>query len=86
MGPLLLVFPDGSKAPLDTAATTHGRGTHDSLIDSFLSRQHVSLAPVEGVEGVVMLTNLGQNRECLNAFSHYEQLLFDHLHQLIARL
>lgn len=59
---LLLRFPDGTKAPLDAAAT-HGRGTHASLVDSFLSRQHMRMAPVEGLLDVVMLTNLGRNRE-----------------------
>jgi len=59
---LLLVFPDGSKAALD-ADSTHGRGTHTSLVDSFLSRQHMSLKRIEGLQDVVVLTNLGQNRE-----------------------
>lgn len=62
MYPLFLRFPDGTEAPFDAAAT-HGRGTHASLTDSFLSRQHICLAPVDGLQDVVMLTNLGRNRE-----------------------
>jgi hypothetical protein len=62
MSSLLLRFPDGTETPLD-AAMTHGRGTHVSLVDSFLSRQHIRLAPIEGLQDVVMLTNLGRNRE-----------------------
>lgn len=62
MAPLFLQFPDGTVVPLNAGAT-HGRGTHASLVDSFLSRQHLSLTPVEGVQGVVTLTNLGRNRK-----------------------
>jgi hypothetical protein len=63
MSNLVLRFPDGTETPLGAAAT-HGRGTHGSLGDSFLSRQHFALKPVEGLTDVVMLTNLGRNREC----------------------
>lgn len=63
MGHLVLRFPDSSEAPL-TAAATHGRGTHASLDDVFLSREHLSLTPVLGAGDVVLLKNLGRNREC----------------------
>lgn len=64
---LLLHFPDGSSTPL-AAAATHGRGSHASLVDAFLSRQHIALIPVDGLpagEELVMLKNLGCNRECV---------------------
>jgi hypothetical protein len=62
---LQLQLPDGSRQALPPTGVTFGRGNPPSLQDDFLSREHVALAPVDGLPDAAMLTNLGRNRECV---------------------
>lgn len=55
-------LPDGSSASVD-GPTAFGRGQPPRLADSFLSRQHMLLTPLEGQANALMLTNQGQNGE-----------------------
>lgn len=62
----MVELPDGSSASVD-GPTAFGRGQPPCLADSFLSRQHMLLTPLEGQADVLMLTNQGQNGEGMSS-------------------
>lgn len=65
-GLLVVELPDGSSASVDGPAA-FGRGQPPCLADSFLSRQHMLLTPLESQADGLMLTNQGQNGEGMNS-------------------
>lgn len=57
---LLVQLPDGTQQQV-SSRTVFGRGSPPSLSDPQLSREQFLLEVVEGMEGVLQLTNVGLN-------------------------